>query len=276
MTLASNGLQNAVVYRWTYADAATRTAATGFVSTDVGALALQQSDNTLWMLTATTPTWVQALGVSTLTVDEVDGAPSVANVTHLTVSNGTLTDNGGGHVTVTTGGGGGGAMVQVAETILAVDTATITFSSIPGTARGLRLVFTGRSTAAVTTDSLLLRLNGDTGANYDSQKLQGNGGTVTSVESLGQTAFTMTALVGASAAANFASHFIIEINDYARTNWYKNITAMCNEKAGNGTGFIVLAQFGGGWRSTAAITSLTLSCAANLAAGTVATLYSIT
>lgn len=62
MTLASNGLANAVPYRWTYADATARTSATGFVSTDVGALALQQSDNSLWLLTATTPTWTQLSG----------------------------------------------------------------------------------------------------------------------------------------------------------------------------------------------------------------------
>ncbi|MGN6700005.1 MAG: hypothetical protein ACTHMR_17765 [Thermomicrobiales bacterium] len=47
-----------------------------------------------------------------LTVDESDGAPSVAGVTHLTVSNSTLTDNGSGHVTITTGGGGGSLTVD--------------------------------------------------------------------------------------------------------------------------------------------------------------------
>ncbi len=52
-----------VPYQWTYADAAARTSATGFVATDVGKLARQLDNNSLWMLTATTPTWV-ALGVS--------------------------------------------------------------------------------------------------------------------------------------------------------------------------------------------------------------------
>lgn len=51
-----------VPYNWSYADAAARTGAGGFVSSDVGKLALQQSDDTLWMLTATTPTWVQVGG----------------------------------------------------------------------------------------------------------------------------------------------------------------------------------------------------------------------
>jgi len=75
MTLAPNGLQNAVVYSFTYADAPTRTAATGFVATDIGKLALQLDTNTLWLLTATTPTW-QAVGGGT--------APGAHAPTHAT------------------------------------------------------------------------------------------------------------------------------------------------------------------------------------------------
>jgi hypothetical protein len=39
-----------IVYNWTYADQATREAATGFVLADEGKLARQLDDNTLWML----------------------------------------------------------------------------------------------------------------------------------------------------------------------------------------------------------------------------------
>jgi microcystin-dependent protein len=53
---------NHVPYNWTYANAAARTGASGFVSADVGKLALQTDNNTLWMLTATTPTWALAGG----------------------------------------------------------------------------------------------------------------------------------------------------------------------------------------------------------------------
>jgi hypothetical protein len=61
-------------HAWEYADAAARTAATGFVSGDVGKLALQLNDYSLWMLTATTPTW-QAFGAS-----GVDGAAGVGQL----------------------------------------------------------------------------------------------------------------------------------------------------------------------------------------------------
>ena len=46
-------------------------------------------------------------GASALTVEEADGSPSVSGVDTIVVSNGTLTDDGGGQVTLQTGGGGG-------------------------------------------------------------------------------------------------------------------------------------------------------------------------
>lgn len=51
-----------VPYNWTYANAAARTGASGFVSSDVGKLAKQLNDNTFWQLTSTTPTWALAGG----------------------------------------------------------------------------------------------------------------------------------------------------------------------------------------------------------------------
>lgn len=58
---ASLGARHAI-HNWEYADAAARIAATGFVSADVSKIALQEDDNSLWILTATTPTWVAVSG----------------------------------------------------------------------------------------------------------------------------------------------------------------------------------------------------------------------
>lgn len=58
-----------VPYQWTYADAAARTAATGFSGTDVGKLARQLDDNSLWMLTDDSPeTWIGVGGGGSGTV----------------------------------------------------------------------------------------------------------------------------------------------------------------------------------------------------------------
>lgn len=63
-------------------------------------------------------------GTTALTIAEVDGNPSVS-ANALIVSNGTLTDSGGGTATVTTGGGGGSGSVVFQEEGSAVGTGTI-------------------------------------------------------------------------------------------------------------------------------------------------------
>jgi len=50
-----------------------------------------------------------SVSASGVTIEEEDGSPSVAGVTEINVTNGTLTDNGGGSVSLDTGGGGGGS-----------------------------------------------------------------------------------------------------------------------------------------------------------------------
>lgn len=63
---------------------------------------------------------------TSLTVEEVDGTPSVTGVTEIIVSNGTLTDNGGGSVTITTGGGGGGGAPTGAKYVVTEADGTLT------------------------------------------------------------------------------------------------------------------------------------------------------
>jgi hypothetical protein len=55
---------NHVVHSFVYADAAARGAASGFASTDIGRVALQQSDNTLWALVGYSPVTWAALGIA--------------------------------------------------------------------------------------------------------------------------------------------------------------------------------------------------------------------
>ncbi len=63
-----------IPYAWTYASSAERTSATGFSNSDIGKLARQLDDNTLYMLTATTPTWTP------INADQVDIWKKIAEV----------------------------------------------------------------------------------------------------------------------------------------------------------------------------------------------------
>lgn len=51
-----------ILYAYSYANAAARTGATGFVSADLGKVAWQTDTNTFWVLIATTPTWTEITG----------------------------------------------------------------------------------------------------------------------------------------------------------------------------------------------------------------------
>lgn len=68
-----------IAYNFSYADAAARTGASGFIAADVGKFARQLDDNTIWMLTATTPTWVQVGGPPGAGIGDVVGPASATN-----------------------------------------------------------------------------------------------------------------------------------------------------------------------------------------------------
>lgn len=48
-----------IIHNWAYADAAARTSAAGLTSGDLHKVALQTDNDTLWVLVATTPTWIE-------------------------------------------------------------------------------------------------------------------------------------------------------------------------------------------------------------------------
>ena len=51
-------------HAWEYADETARNSASGFTSAEVGKLARQLDNNSLWMLTSTTPTWLEITSVA--------------------------------------------------------------------------------------------------------------------------------------------------------------------------------------------------------------------
>lgn len=72
----SDGIHSPVAY--SYANESARTGATGFVSTDLYKFAIQTDNNSLWMLTATTPTWVDISQSIEDTLYTSDGTISAA------------------------------------------------------------------------------------------------------------------------------------------------------------------------------------------------------
>ena len=57
-----------IAYAYSYANAAARTGAGGFVAADLGKIAWQTDNNSFWSLVATTPTWVELTNTSLATI----------------------------------------------------------------------------------------------------------------------------------------------------------------------------------------------------------------
>lgn len=167
---------------------------------------------------------------------------------------------------------------KIAETILGAAAASVTFSSIPATFRHLRLEIAARGDAAAEEVKALLRFNGDTGANYDGQSsafLEVDN-QVTSEALAGTSIDLGSNIPGANAPASHACALAITVLDYARTQWHKAVHAESFHMLAATTTKLRNVLGGGRWRSTAAITSLTVPVSSgNFVAGSIFTLWGL-
>ena len=129
-------------------------------------------------------------------------------------------------------------------------TPSVTFSAIGAGYTDLVIVFECFTTAAGARD-VALRFNSDTGSNYSSTFLQGNGTSAVSARESSQTRM-MIDYSGAGTTSATAEIGIVNIMNYSNATTNKTVLVRAN-RAGAGTDAVV-----GLWRNTAAITSVTL------------------
>ncbi len=129
---------------------------------------------------------------------------------------------------------------------------TITFSSIPATFTHLQIRVFARDTASAN-QSMSIRLNSDSGSNYSYHRLYGLGSSVGS----DATANASQMLLGVytNDSDNF-SPTVADILDYANTNKYKTLRTLSGWD-NNSSGRVFYMS--GSWRSTSAITSITIT-----------------
>lgn len=154
--------------------------------------------------------------------------------------------------------------------------ATITFSSIPGTYKHLQIRMLGKTaTAAAGADALDITFNGDSGSNYVYHNLTGDGASATAGASSTSTTFIRIGSgAGRATETNICAASIIDIHDYALTTKNKTMRRLGGfDKNGSG-GVIVLNS--GLWMSTSAITSIEIaSTGGNFTTQNVFSLYGI-
>lgn len=108
---------------------------------------------------------------------------------------------------------------------LAASAASIDFTSIPQTFVNLMLVAKVRGDVAAAATALLMRLNNDSGANYNWEQLSAGGTVVSGTGSTSQTSARVGSVVGASGAANRFAVYRILIADYANATEHKPVEA---------------------------------------------------
>ena len=146
---------------------------------------------------------------------------------------------------------------SISTTTLTGNQSTITFSSIPSTYKHLQLRFIAKTDRAETDDYVLMKLNSDATANYSWHIIRGNGSAAIAGGSANASNIRLEyAASGNSGASNIFAASVLDILDYADTNKYKT-TRILNGMDLNGSGWIYFSS--GNWRSTSAITSITLT-----------------
>jgi len=160
----------------------------------------------------------------------------------------------------------------IATTTLGSNAATITFSSISSSYTDLRLVFLPLSIAGGSTVNARLTFNGDTNTNYSQTIIYGDGTSVASTRFPSPSATEISLNYFSNMGdSNTPGLIQLDIFSYAGSTNKTLLWSLSNDK--NGSGW---TQNGVGlWRSTSAITSLTLTSGGTYRAGVTATLYGI-
>ncbi len=162
--------------------------------------------------------------------------------------------------------------VAIATTTLGSAASTITFSSISGSYTDLRLVLVGNTASGASDYGINMIFNSDSTTVYSATEIYGSGSSAASSRVTGQAFISLISLYGIKSSP--PSLWTADIFSYAGST-FKTVLINGNSDY-NGSGSVNNRV--GLWRSTSAITSLSLSIPSagiNFAAGTTATLYGI-
>jgi hypothetical protein len=133
----------------------------------------------------------------------------------------------------------------------------------------LVLISSVQKTASGSGNGFNIRFNGDAGTNYSNTFLEGSGSSASSYRSSNSVGL----LAGAMTSNANSSQFDVNINNimnYANSSTYKTVISRYNDNEFSYVGAVVSL-----WRSTAAITSITLYSASSFAVGSTFSLYGI-
>jgi hypothetical protein len=150
---------------------------------------------------------------------------------------------------------------SIATTTGSGSSGAITFSSIPGTFKHLQIRFKARQTQSGRSDlaDFWVTFNGSSAADYSYHNFLNNGGSISSQNGINQTYMVCSnALTRGASTADTFGFGIIDILDYASTSKNKTLRYFGGSDAVSSIDY-GLALTSANWRSTSAITSITLT-----------------
>jgi hypothetical protein len=153
-----------------------------------------------------------------------------------------------------------GSYESIATVTVSSATSSIVFSSIPSTYTHLQIRGITRSSSANNYDNIWMRFNSDTGSNYASHYLAGNGAAADAYAWSSETQIRSFYTTGGAASSNVFSVSVLDILDYANTSKNKTTrhsNGFDNNATGTGDyakGTVVLSS--GLWRSTSAVSAI--------------------
>lgn len=160
-------------------------------------------------------------------------------------------------------GGAAGAYDLLETTVLSTTSSSVTFSSLgsyASTYKHLQIRATMRANGTTLT-TFRIRLNGDTGSNYASHRLLGNGSTVTSSASTSSVAMFLGNRLPGDSTANSFTASVIDILDFGSSSKNTTIRNLSGFSDGvNGHNIVLSSGF---WNNTAAVTSIEVSSASD-------------
>jgi hypothetical protein len=167
----------------------------------------------------------------------------------------------------------GAAGSELADSTLLVDTVSFDFQNLPAGGH-LEVFVYARTTEAAVTSAIDLRLNNDSGANYDWTRARATSSMGVS-ETQADTKFRVGENPGSTASGNRFGHNRVSIGHYANAVNHKAISAQYGGAEGTGSGTTYMEAAGGLWRGTGAVTRVTLlPKGGNIATGSRASVYS--
>lgn len=158
--------------------------------------------------------------------------------------------------------------VALATTTLGTAASSYTFTSISGSYTDLFLVANGYITTGG--QGIRIQFNGDTASNYSNTQLSGNGTSASSARDSSGTNARLTYEASWTTTTADYAQINLSIMNYSNATTYKTFLSRANRASGGVDAIVGL------WRSTSAITSITIFPAANsFVTGTTFSLYGI-